>query len=86
MEGFELGVTMSPKRGVEVVAVNDDWYEVWVHGTLVSEGHSVDEGTLINVVNALGLSCTTRDEFRNIYTDEPVASLEEAYHMPEDEE
>lgn len=86
MEGFELGVSSVPSKGVELIAVNDDWYEVWVNGTLVSEGHSVDEGTLVVVLEALGHSVTTREEFRNIYTDAPVGSLKEAYVMPEEDE
>lgn len=86
MRGFELGVQQrpDPRRVVSVTFVNDDWVEVRLDGALIGEGHEI-ANTLQKVVEALGFRCEQNQVYRNIYTNEPVDSLEDAYLMPDDD-
>lgn len=68
---------------IKVRYVNDDWYEAFVDGEVVSDGHSVGSDTLENICMALGITFDTEQVFRNIYTDEDVATLEAAYAFEE---
>lgn len=87
MRGFELGVQQrpDPRRVVSVTFVNDDWVEVRLDGAVIEEGHEITNHTIRKVVEALGFRYEQNQAYRNIYTGEPVDSLEDAYLMPDDD-